>query len=204
MGHIEVRLDRGSVINLASIGAGKILETGKEIKDIYVGDKVLLSFASCGTCDFCRYASHVVSRTHHVDRHPTTKATVLPQTSNTISDTHSAYCCSCAALNLGGSRADGSSPLSLPATNALVHGHFFGQTSFTRRAVAHGSSLVKAPPATDLDLFAHLDYSLQTGAGCILNTLDVPKRQSVVVFSAGGVASSGPSAVPSPIEPSPR
>lgn len=72
---------------------------------------------------------------------------------------------------------------------ALYSG-FFGQSSFSRHAVVSMSSLVKVPTSTDLALFAPLGCGLQTGAGAILNTLDVQNGSSVAVFGAGSVGMS--------------
>lgn len=56
-----------------------------------------------------------------------------------------------------------------------------------RLAVAHASSVVKVAPDSDLALYAPLGCGLQTGAGCIFNTLDVQPGKSVVVWGAGAV-----------------
>jgi Zn-dependent alcohol dehydrogenase len=68
-----------------------------------------------------------------------------------------------------------------------MHSTFFGQSSFARHTLAHRSSVVKVPADTDLGLFAPLGCGMQTGAGAVLNTLDVKPGSSVAVFGVGSV-----------------
>ncbi|KAM0209920.1 hypothetical protein ACHAPA_007201 [Fusarium lateritium] len=96
------------------------------------------------------------------------------------------YCQSLLKLNFGGVRADGTSALSLSDRDDL-HGHFFGQSSFSRYAIVNMNSMVKVPTNTPLDLFAPLGCGLQTGAGAVLNTLDVKPGTSIAVFGVGSV-----------------
>lgn len=97
------------------------------------------------------------------------------------------------AHNFSGARGDGSNAFSIADSKELLHGNFFGQSSFARHAVVHSSSLVKVPSETRLELFAPLGCGLQTGAGGVLNTLNVQKGQSVVVYGVGSVGMSGAS-----------
>ncbi|KAH9211177.1 hypothetical protein DL95DRAFT_246035, partial [Leptodontidium sp. 2 PMI_412] len=53
---------------------------------------------------------------------------------------------------------------------------------FMRTAVVNHSTMLKVPEDTDLVLFAPLGCGLQTGAGCVLNTLKVGPGASIVVF----------------------
>lgn len=100
---------------------------------------------------------------------------------------HPAYCHDFMALNFGGRRADGSQPFTLSNCGTKLHASFFGQSSFSKVAVVSGSCLVKVPYSTKLELFAPLGCGLQTGAGSVLNTLDVKQDQSLAVFGAGSV-----------------
>jgi Zn-dependent alcohol dehydrogenase len=68
--------------------------------------------------------------------------------------------------------------------------NFFGQSSFARLTVVYRSSLVKVRSDTDLALFAPLGCGLQTGAGAILNTLDVQVGKTVAIFGVGSVGMS--------------
>ncbi|KAL6230732.1 hypothetical protein BDW75DRAFT_234185 [Aspergillus navahoensis] len=86
-------------------------------------------------------------------------------------------------------RPDGSLTLA-DASGAKVHGNFFGQSSFARHTIVSSASVVKVPSNTRLDLFSPLGCGIQTGAGAILNTLDVQPGKSVAVFGAGSVGMS--------------
>lgn len=142
-----------------SSGAGVVKQTGAGVHGVAPGDKVLLSFASCSSCDQCNAG-------------------------------HPAYCYSFAPLNFGGKRADGSSAISTVSDQQPVYSSFFGQSSFSRLAVIHKSSIVKVPSDTKLELFAPLGCGLQTGAGAILNTLNVQPGKTVAVFGVGSVGMS--------------
>lgn len=89
-------------------------------------------------------------------------------------------------MNFSGRRADGSQPFALP-TGEKLYASFFGQSSFAKIAVVSGTSLVKVPASTNLELFAPLECGVQTGAGSVLNTLDVQKGQSLAIFGVGSV-----------------
>ncbi|KHN93942.1 alcohol dehydrogenase [Metarhizium album ARSEF 1941] len=142
-------------------GAGIVLRLGSQVENVAVGDKVLLSFSHCRDCRPCKAG-------------------------------HPANCHLFKSLNFGGKRPDGSSVMHKQDDKG---GHpffsrFFGQSSFSRHAVVSMSSLVKVPSDTDLALFAPLGCGLQTGAGAVLNTLDVQAGSSVAVFGAGSVGMS--------------
>jgi aryl-alcohol dehydrogenase len=81
--------------------------------------------------------------------------------------------------------ADGSSALS--RNGDLVHGHFFGQSSFATHAVANERNVVRLNGSMPLEIAAPLGCGIQTGAGAVLNTLRVPAGASLVVFGAGAV-----------------
>ena len=136
-------------------GAGVIVDTGKDVGGVSVGDKVLLSYAHCNKCSECLSG-------------------------------HLPYCQELLAMNFGGQRSDGTSALSLQDGSKL-HGHFFGQSSFSRLAVVSQSSLVKVPSDVPLSLFAPLGCGLQTGAGAVLNTLNVQPGSTVAIFGVGSV-----------------
>ena len=50
--------------------------------------------------------------------------------------------------------------------------------------------MVKVAPDTDLSLWAPLGCGLQTGAGCVLNTLNVQEGDTIAVFGVGSVGMS--------------
>lgn len=68
-----------------------------------------------------------------------------------------------------------------------VYSTFFGQSSFARYTLAHRSSCVKVPADTNLELFAPLGCGIQTGAGAVLNSLNVREGSSLAVFGVGSV-----------------
>lgn len=102
---------------------------------------------------------------------------------------HPAYCEHHLTWNLlGGRRADGSATLRREGVD--LNGHFFGQSSFARLAVADERSVVRLDPATtddELVTYAPLGCGLQTGAGTILNVLKPPLDSTVAISGAGAV-----------------
>ncbi|KAK5652312.1 hypothetical protein OQA88_10662 [Cercophora sp. LCS_1] len=135
-------------------GAGVVIQVGSDVSSVVAGDKVLLSFSHCESCNEC------------VSGHP-------------------AYCHTFNDRNFGGARPDGSSAFTKDGEK--VYSSFFGQSSFAKRTLAHRSSVVKVAEDTDLALFAPLGCGMQTGAGAVLNTLDVKEGSTVVVFGVGSV-----------------
>src|SRR5204863_150280 len=79
--------------------------------------------------------------------------------------------------------ADGSSALS--RGGELVHGHFFGQSSFATHAVANERNVVRLSGSMPLEIAAPLGCGIQTGAGAILNTLGVPAGATVAGVAEG-------------------
>ncbi|AGI23156.1 aryl-alcohol dehydrogenase [Pseudomonas sp. ATCC 13867] len=120
---------------------------------------MVLSYPSCEECRYCRSG-------------------------------HNAYCEHAFEICFGGSRLDGSNALGWPegeAHEAAMHGHFFGQSSFATHAVVDQSSVVKVPDDLPLELLAPLGCGFQTGAGAILNSLEVRPGSHVAVFGTGAV-----------------
>jgi aryl-alcohol dehydrogenase len=96
------------------------------------------------------------------------------------------YCHGFFEHNFASSRpADGSSALS--RNGELVHGHFFGQSSFATHAVANARNVVKLDGSMPLEIAAPLGCGIQTGAGAVLNTLRIPAGASLAVFGVGAV-----------------
>ncbi|WP_226346970.1 NAD(P)-dependent alcohol dehydrogenase [Agilicoccus flavus] len=135
-------------------GAGVVEAVGPGVDDVAVGDHVLLSFASCGSCRNCQAG-------------------------------RPAYCLDFFARNFGGRRADGSTAFTRGAEP--ISSHFFGQSSFAAVTNVARRSVVVVPPEAPLELLAPLGCGLQTGAGAVLNRLQVREGSSFVVFGAGAV-----------------
>jgi aryl-alcohol dehydrogenase len=140
-------------------GAGVVESVGAGVKGVAVGDHVVLSYPSCGECRYCRGG-------------------------------HNAYCEHAFEICFGGSRLDGSNALRWPegaAQSGTVHGHFFGQSSFATYAVADASNVVRVPSDLPLELLAPLGCGFQTGAGAVMNSLQVRPGSSIAVFGTGSV-----------------
>lgn len=95
-----------------------------------------------------------------------------------------AYCLHAVELNFTGGREDGSTPLS---SDGEPVARFFGQSAFATHAVCAAHSVVKAPDDVPFELLAPLGCGVQTGAGAVLNSLQVRPGQSVAVFGVGSV-----------------
>ena len=88
-------------------------------------------------------------------------------------------------LNFGGSRLDGTSPIS--QKGETIYGMFFTQSSFATHAIAPAMSAVKVPKDIPLELLAPLGCGVQTGAGTVLNIFQAPIGSSIAVFGSGTV-----------------
>jgi aryl-alcohol dehydrogenase len=141
-------------------GAGVVESVGAAVTHVVPGDHVVLSFDSCGACPSC---------THD-----------LPF-----------GCYQFNPLNLKNigfqpGRLDGTTAFTDAAGNP-VGSHFFGQSSFASHSVVAQHSAVKVAPQWNLESLGPLGCGIQTGAGAILNTLDVQPGASVVVLGAGSL-----------------
>ncbi|MFT8320055.1 MAG: NAD(P)-dependent alcohol dehydrogenase [Bacillus sp. (in: firmicutes)] len=137
-------------------GAGIIKQVGEGVKNVQVGDHVVMSYSSCGRCENCL--------TGHL------------------------YACErMAELNFEGAMEDGTYRLH---QNGQHLAHFFGQSSFGTYAIVNERNLVKVDKDVDLRLLAPLGCGIQTGAGAVLNTFQVPAGSSIVIFGSGTVGMS--------------
>jgi aryl-alcohol dehydrogenase len=96
-----------------------------------------------------------------------------------------AYCYEFFPRNFFAVREDGTSGLS--QNGKLVHGNFFGQSSFASHALCHQRNVVKVPKDVNLELMGPLACGIQTGAGAVLNALQVSAGKSFAVFGTGSV-----------------
>jgi aryl-alcohol dehydrogenase len=135
-------------------GAGIVEAIGAEVKNLQVGDRVVLGFAACRACATCCAGAP-------------------------------AYCQHFAALNFGGSRADGST--CLHDDTGAIASHFFGQSSFGSHAIASARNVVKVSAAAPLELLGPLGCGIMTGAGAVFNALNVVAGEAVLVTGAGPV-----------------
>jgi aryl-alcohol dehydrogenase len=95
------------------------------------------------------------------------------------------YCHEFFERNFLAARADGSSALSKDGKR--INGNFFGQSSFATHAICHERNVVKVPQDAPLELLGPLACGVQTGAGAIINALQVTAGKSVAVFGTGSV-----------------
>lgn len=98
---------------------------------------------------------------------------------------HPAYCRHTFNLNFGARRADGST--ALRHGDRAIGSHFFGQSSFASHALCYERSVVKVPSDLPLEQLGPLGCGLQTGAGAILNSLNVRPGERVAVLGVGSV-----------------
>lgn len=136
-------------------GAGIVEQVGDAVTGYAVGDKVAVSFASCGHCAKCVSGQE-------------------------------AYCRNFMALNFAGAREDGSSTISA-SDGSAIHGSFFGQSSFASHLIVEARNAVKLPEDADVEIAGPLGCGVQTGAGTVLNSLDVPAGASIIVSGTGAV-----------------
>lgn len=100
-----------------------------------------------------------------------------------------AYCHNFLEYNFGGARSDGSSGIADGDTP--FGSNFFGQSSLASHALAHERNVVKLPDSADVELVGPLGCGVQTGAGAIMNSLNVEPGSSVVIAGGGAVGLSG-------------
>ena len=109
---------------------------------------------------------------------------LVPQLRRSATAAAIGYCESSLLLNYMGMRMDGSTTYSREGTP--VFGNFFGQSSFSRHAIAYADNVVVVDPALDLTRIAPYGCGFQTGAGAVLNVLQPGPRRL-----AGGVRRRG-------------
>lgn len=96
-----------------------------------------------------------------------------------------ANCLNFAPCNFSGSRPDGSQTMS--KDGKTIFGSFFGQSSFASHALINERNLVKVSKDMPLERLAPLGCGIQTGAGGVMNSLQVKPASSIAVFGMGSV-----------------
>ena len=97
------------------------------------------------------------------------------------------YCYHMPTHNFAGHRPDGSHRLHQPGA-AETHDNFLSQSSFAIYAVAHQNNVIKVPKDVPLELLGPLGCGIQTGAGAVLNSLNVSTGASIAIFGTGAVS----------------
>ncbi|MFF4597453.1 NAD(P)-dependent alcohol dehydrogenase [Amycolatopsis sp. NPDC001319] len=139
-------------------GVGVVVETGERVTRTRPGDRVLLTFTSCGRCPACR------------DGHPA------------YCDDHLSL------NLLGGRRADGSATVRRGETELNAHFFGQSSFSREVLADERGVVVLPADLAeADLPVLAPLGCGVQTGAGAVLNVLRPRPGATLVVAGAGAV-----------------
>jgi aryl-alcohol dehydrogenase len=96
-----------------------------------------------------------------------------------------AYCDRMAPLNFTDRRTG--EPGSFSKGGAAIHGHFFGQSSFSNYAVTRERNTIPVRQDAPLEILGVLGCGVQTGAGAILNSLQPPRGSALAIFGAGPV-----------------
>ncbi|GGL17200.1 NAD(P)-dependent alcohol dehydrogenase [Nocardia jinanensis] len=135
-------------------GAGTVLAVGDGVTAVAPGDKVGITFNSCGDCATCTTGRQ-------------------------------SYCENFIQLNYGGTRADGSRPLS--RDGEPIGGMFFGQSSFARVALANERNVVKVDDEIPFALLAPLGCGVQTGVGAVTRSLKAEKGSAIAIAGGGSV-----------------
>ncbi|MFF2952396.1 NAD(P)-dependent alcohol dehydrogenase [Kitasatospora sp. NPDC057965] len=141
-------------------GAGTVEAVGDAVTRVRPGDRVVLTFDSCGACPPCRAGLPV--RCDHW----------------------------AALNLFGGFRLDGSATVHGTGRHrgTALHGHFFGQSSFAGYALADERNAVPVTgPAVPFEVLAPLGCGVQTGAGAVFNVLRPEPGDTLAVFGAGAV-----------------
>jgi aryl-alcohol dehydrogenase len=91
-------------------------------------------------------------------------------------------------LNFSGARPDGST--TLRKGDQVIHGNFFGQSSFASYALATERNIVKVSKDVPLEILGPLGCGVMTGAGAVMNSLQAKPGTSIAVFGVGPVGMS--------------
>jgi aryl-alcohol dehydrogenase len=99
-----------------------------------------------------------------------------------------AYCANFFPLNFGGARADGTT--TLRKSDQIIHGSFFGQSSFANFALANQQNVVKVREDVPLEILGPMGCGIRTGAGAVMLSLHPKPGASIAVFGVGPVGMS--------------
>lgn len=145
-------------------GAGVVEQVGALVTGFRPGDKVVLHYSSCESCDPCAsgdaaYCDDIMQLNWGGTRH-------------------------------GHSSESSSSgkPVATTADGTPLKPFFFGQSSMGRHALVKDTSAVRVDATEEeLKLFASLSCGVQTGAGAVLNVCKPSAGKSFAIFGAGAV-----------------
>ena len=103
---------------------------------------------------------------------------------------HPGYCENFLLGNFFGTRIGKDAPR-MTQGDQVVHGGFFGQSSFGTYALAYEQNTVKVRDDAPLEMLGPLGCGIQTGAGTVMNVLKPEPGTSIAVFGAGSVGLAG-------------
>jgi aryl-alcohol dehydrogenase len=98
----------------------------------------------------------------------------------------SSYCHEFFPRNFFGTRPDGSTALATPDGDP-VFANIFGQSSFASHAICHERNAVVVPADFDLRIAGPLGCGILTGAGAVMNALNIQAGQTMAVMGVGSV-----------------
>jgi aryl-alcohol dehydrogenase len=98
------------------------------------------------------------------------------------------YCVNFLPLNFSGARPDGTT--TLRKDDQVIHGSFFGQSSFANFVLATERNVVKVKKDVPLEILGPLGCGVMTGAGAVMNSLQAKPGSSIAVFGIGPVGMS--------------
>jgi aryl-alcohol dehydrogenase len=138
-------------------GTGVVEAVGSAVRGLQPGDRVVLSYASCGHCAVC------------YDGRPVQCESWMPLNFG--------------GGRLDGSSAMRWPHGGQPA----LHGQFFGQSSFATATVVGERSVVRVESDAPWEVLAPLGCAVQTGAGTVLSVLRPDPGSSLAIYGAGSV-----------------
>ena len=142
-------------------GAGIVEAVGEGVHDVQVGDRVVLSFDACHACANC-LSGHLAYCTSPGDEF------------NTV------------LRNCTGRRLDGTTPVR-DASGVEVAAAWFQQSSWATHSITWARDVVVVNADVPIELLGPLGCSVMTGAGAVLNSLDVHPEDSIAVYGVGSV-----------------
>lgn len=139
-------------------GSGIVEKTGSRITKFAPGDRVAITFRSCGDCVRCNCGDAPYCLT-------------MPMLNYAGVRTDGSRSFRAEAVNGGGE----------------VNGNFFGQSSFATHALTYERNLVKIPDDLPLELMGPLGCGVQTGAGGVMRSLACEAGSSLLITGGGPV-----------------
>ncbi|KAH9817219.1 chaperonin 10-like protein [Melampsora americana] len=145
-------------------GAGVVMEIGKEVVGLSVGDQVLTSWSYCGRCRMCERGRPSVCEEWQ-----------SRNLSGSRADGSAAF-----------------ETLNHPPPNEKIGSQLIGQAALSKHMIVEQSSCVKLPISvskSDLDWLAPLGCGFITGAGTVFNCIPKPIKSGsrMAVFGVGAV-----------------